>query len=72
MIIAQLDVWGNCWPKKGILILCFVFKITVDRVKELEGMSSPWRKSKVDWMLESILSPIGPSLFGVNYLLTVF
>ena len=35
-------------------------------------ITSHWRRSKVDWMLESIHFPRGPSMDGINYQLIVY
>ena len=52
----------------GMKILIIIYVSKLRHVQLPEGMTSPWSKSKVDRMLESIFSPRGPSMHGINYL----
>ena len=49
-----------------ILIIIFFLKI-----KEMKITRGHKQRNKVDWMLESIHFPRGPSVYGINYQLTV-
>ena len=47
--------------------ISIIIFFTLRKVNKLEITSSHWRRNNVDWMLASIHSPRGPSMYGINH-----